>query len=240
MKGVSAHNKKACVIIPAYNEATVIGEVIQAAAIIFSSVKGYQIDILVVNDGSADTTAAEARKAGATVVSHILNSGAGGATLTGLSYAAMHNYDIAATMDADGQHDPSDVIQGIQQAATMQVDLLIGSRLIDSAGMSRTKVIGNKGLSFITWMLFGVNVTDSQSGLRIYSKKAISSLSWKSSGYEFCSEMIWRAKQNGMSVAEYPIKAIYTDYSMSKGQSNWNAVNIIKRLLKHRIMELLG
>jgi hypothetical protein len=76
--------------------------------------------------------------------------------------------------------------------------------------------------------------------LRIFSKKALDRLKWKTSGYEFCSEMLWRAKQQGLSIKEYPIRAIYTEYSQSKGQDNWNAVNIIKSLLKRRLMELFG
>jgi uncharacterized protein MJ1222 len=231
--------RRVCVVIPAYNEATVIGEVVKSAREVFlKSKKAYDIDIVVVNDGSKDETANEAKKGGAIVINHILNSGAGSATLTGLAYARQHNYDIAATMDADGQHAPDDVLEGIKSIDQGNADLLIGSRLIDSRGMSKIKVLGNKGLSLFTYLLFGINVTDSQSGLRIFSKRAIDGLQWKSTGYEFCSEMIWRAKQARMSVGEYPIKAIYTDYSRAKGQNNWNAINIVKRLCKQRIAEI--
>lgn len=231
--------RRVCVVVPAYNEATVIGEVVKSAREVFlKSKKAYDIDIVVVNDGSKDKTANEAKKGGAIVINHILNSGAGSATLTGLAYARQHNYDIAATMDADGQHAPDDVLEGIKSIDQGNADLLIGSRLIDSRGMSKIKVLGNKGLSLFTYLLFGINVTDSQSGLRIFSKRAIDGLQWKSTGYEFCSEMIWRAKQARMSVSEYPIKAIYTDYSRSKGQNNWNAINIVKRLCKQRIAEI--
>ena len=231
--------RRVCVVIPAYNEATVIGEVVKSAREVFlKSKKAYDIDIVVVNDGSKDETANEAKKGGAIVINHILNSGAGSATLTGLAYARQHNYDIAATMDADGQHAPDDVLEGIKSIDQGNADLLIGSRLIDSRGMSKIKVLGNKGLSLFTYLLFGINVTDSQSGLRIFSRRAIDGLQWKSTGYEFCSEMIWRAKQARMSVSEYPIKAIYTDYSRAKGQNNWNAINIVKRLCKQRISEI--
>ena len=205
--------KRVCVIIPAYNEEAVIESVIKKAKKVFSKVeKDYLIDIVLVNDGSKDDTLEQAKKGGAIVIDHILNSGAG--------------------------HDPEDVLAGIKKISTSNTDLLIGSRLINSEGMSRTKVLGNKGLSFITYVLFGINVTDSQSGLRVYSRKAIDSLDWKSTGYEFCSEMIWRAKQASMVISEYPIKAIYTDYSRAKGQNNWNAINIIKRLFKQRLTEL--
>lgn len=186
--------KKVCIIIPAYNEAPVIKNVIKKSKKIFSEAKKeYSIDVVLINDGSKDDTLEQAKKGGAIVIDHILNSGAGGATLTGLAYARQNNYDIAATMDADGQHDPEDVLAGIKKISTSNIDLLIGSRLINSDGMSKTKILGNKGLSFITYVLFGTNVTDSQSGLRIYSRKAIDNLDWKSTGYEFCSEMIWRA-----------------------------------------------
>ena len=231
--------KRVCVIVPAYNEAKVIRKVIASSLKVFKS-SPYIVEVVVVNDGSKDDTAAEAEKGSAIVINHILNSGAGGATATGLSYANQQGYEAAATMDADGQHDPADVLKGFDMLFKSGGDLLIGSRLIDSGGMSRVKVLGNKGLSFVTYILFGINSTDSQSGLRIFSRNALERLRWKTSGYEFCSEMLWRAKQLGMKIDEYAIKAIYTDYSKSKGQSNWNAVNIIKSLLKRRVVELLG
>lgn len=227
-----------CVVVPAYNESSVIKSVVSKALKDFSKSK-YKITVVVVNDGSYDNTSQQAVAGGATVVNHIINSGAGGATSTGIRYAQIHNFDLAATMDADGQHDPKDVLKGIDTIIDSDSDLLIGSRLVDSEGMSRVKILGNRGLSFITYLLFGVNSTDSQSGLRIFSKNAINKLRWETGGYEFCSEMLWRARQQKMTVDEYSIKAIYTEYSKAKGQNNWNAINIIKSLLKRRLSELL-
>ncbi|MGV9002174.1 MAG: glycosyltransferase family 2 protein [Candidatus Saccharimonadaceae bacterium] len=228
---------RVCVIIPAYNEGLVINEVIKSAEKTFAT--GHQhIDIVVVNDGSSDNTSTEAKRAGAIVIDHVLNSGAGSATATGLSYAEKNGYTVAATMDADGQHAPEDVLNGIEIILKQNSDLLIGSRLIDSSGMSRVKVLGNKGLSFVTFALFGIHSTDSQSGLRIYGPRALKELQWKTSGYEFCSEMLWRAHQLKLKIDEYPIKAIYTDYSKSKGQNNWNAINIVSSLLRQRLGEL--
>lgn len=231
--------RRLCVVVPAFNEAAVIRDVVSSSLKLFKKSE-YAIDIVVVNDSSNDATAEEARKGGAFVITHILNTGAGGATATGLSYARQKNYDAAATMDADGQHSPEDVLKGFDKLIKGNSDLLIGSRLIDSRGMSRVKVLGNRGLSFITYLLFGINSTDSQSGLRIFSRRALEELRWKTSGYEFCSEMLWRAKQLHMTINEFPIQALYTEYSKAKGQNNWNAINIIKSLLKRRISELLG
>jgi len=231
--------KKVALVIPAYNEGAVIKNVIRGLRKAFSA-SAYDCEIIVVDDGSRDDTARQAKAAGAKVISHILNTGSGGATATGLSYASQNDFDIATTSDADGQHAPEDVLKGVNVLAKGNIDLLIGSRLIDKAGMSKVKVLGNRGLSFITYLLFGINVTDSQSGLRVFSKRALSELKWKTSGYEFCSEMLWRAKQIGLTIHEYPIKAIYTDYSKAKGQNNWNAFHIVSILMKRRITELFS
>lgn len=229
---------RVCLVIPAYNESEVIYDVLVSAKKILARDKSRRYEIVVVNDGSSDNTSHEARRAGVTVIDHILNSGAGGATATGLSYAQQQGADYAATMDADGQHATEDVVKGIAEIQARQADLLIGSRLIDSRGMSRVKVLGNRGLSVITYTLFGINSTDSQSGLRIFSAQALAKLEWKSRGYEFCSEMLWRAHQLGLRIDEYPIKAIYTEYSKGKGQSNWNALNIVRSLLARRLAEI--
>ena len=230
---------KICVILPAYNEASVIKSVVTKARAVLEK-SGYKYDIVVINDGSLDNTTHLAKEGGAIVVDHILNSGAGSATATGLSYANQNGYDIAATMDADGQHNPNDLLRGIHEIQAQQADLLIGSRLIDDTvnDMSSIKRFGNWGLSVFTMLLFGTYTTDSQSGMRIYSRKALEQLRWKTSGYEFCSEMIWRANQLGLKIGEYPIQAIYTEYSKSKGQNNWNAVNILKSLVKRRLSEI--
>jgi glycosyltransferase involved in cell wall biosynthesis len=230
---------KVCIILPAYNESQVLAKVITSLIDLFDKTT-YDYEIVVVDDGSKDTTYGVSKKAGAHVIQHILNMGTGSATATGLSYAQQNGFEVAATLDADGQHSANDVLKGIDFIQNEKYDLLIGSRLIESHGMSKVKILGNKGLTFITYLLFGVKVTDSQSGLRIFSKKALNELRWKTSGYEFCSEMLWRAKQQKLHIGEYPIKAIYTEYSKAKGQNNWNAFNIIKSLLRRRLLELIG
>jgi len=228
---------RVCIVIPAFNESGVISSVIADVIKAFNDTN-CTVEIVVVDDSSKDNTAEVARNSGAIVIKHILNTGAGGATATGLSYAQQYNFDIACTMDADGQHDSLDVVEGVNQLIKQKADLLIGSRLINNKGMSKVKILGNKGLSIITYTLFGINSTDSQSGLRIFSRQAIEKLRWKTSGYEFCSEMLWRAKQEDLIIKEYPIKAIYTEYSKTKGQNNWNAINIVKSLIKRRVTEM--
>jgi glycosyltransferase involved in cell wall biosynthesis len=235
----SPKQTKVALVIPAYNEGAVIKQVVSGLIKVFKK-SPYDFQIIVVDDGSKDNTITQAQAGGAHVIQHILNTGSGGATATGLSYAWQSGYDIATTSDADGQHDPKDVLKGIDIILKRKVDLLIGSRLITRQGMSKVKVIGNQGLSLITRLLFGIGVTDSQSGLRVFSKRALENLRWRTSGYEFCSEMLWRPQQLGLRIDEFPIKAIYTDYSIAKGQNNWNAFNIIKSLLRRRIVEFFN
>ena len=229
-------SNKIAIVIPAYNESKTIASVIKD--IKKNIPKKSKYNIIVVNDGSADDTSKIAQKNGAIVINHILNSGAGSATATGLSYAQQNNYTVSATLDADGQHSAKDLYKGIQTIQNNNIDLLIGSRLLNSTGMPKIKLIGNWGLSTITKVLFGVKVTDSQSGMRILSKNALDNLRWKTSGYEFCSEMLWRANQQKLIIKEYPIKVIYSEYSKSKGQNNWNGINIAKSLIHRRIVEI--
>jgi glycosyltransferase involved in cell wall biosynthesis len=226
---------KICVVVPAYNEELVIGDVVDDIKETFRGTK-YFCEVVVVNDQSTDKTAENAQKA--TIINHLINQGAGGATSTGLRYAETHKANWVITLDGDGQHKAIDALSCLEQAIKIDADLLIGSRLINKKGMSKVKILGNRGLTLITYLLFGINVTDSQSGLRIFSQKAIDILEWKSTGYDFCSEMLWRAKKANLNIAEHPIQAIYTDYSKSKGQSNWNAVNIVKSLVRRRIVEM--
>jgi glycosyltransferase involved in cell wall biosynthesis len=152
MSDATNNTDKITIIIPAYNESSAIGEVVSSISKTMAATK-HVYEIVVVDDGSGDDTASVAERAGATVIRHILNTGSGGATATGLSYAYQSGSTIAATMDADGQHDPGDVVNGINLMSKGGADLLIGSRLIDAAGMSTLKIIGNKGLSLITYLL---------------------------------------------------------------------------------------
>lgn len=218
-----------------------VGGVVHALRQTFAA-STYEAHVIVIDDGSSDATARVAEEAGATVIRHILNTGSGGATSTGIAYAREHGFTAAATLDADGQHHPEDVLTGLSELKKTGADLLVGSRLIhdSSEHMSPLKRFFSWGATMVTLVLFGIRVTDTQSGLRIFSERAINELRWKLEGYEFCSEMLWRAKQQGLTVAEYPIHTIYTDYSRSKGQSSWNAFNIVKTLLRQRLVELFS
>lgn len=232
---------KILIAIPAYNEGPVIGSVLSSIPknIIIEGSR-HKLDVLVINDCSTDNTASESICSGRelTLINHVINMGAGGATLTALQYAKLNNYDLMATMDADGQHNINDVISTINCCNDNSFDLVVGNRLSNSSQMSRMKFFGNIGISIFSRLIMGSTVKDSQSGLRAYSKRAIEKLRFHSLGYIFCSEMLMRAKDMKLSIGENNIEAIYTDYSISKGQSSWNGVEFIRKMLVLRIMEI--
>ncbi len=227
------------IVIPAYNESRTITKVITnlRRELKQNSIRN---EIIVIDDCSSDDTADKAEKAKAYVIKHLINTGSGGATATGLQYAKLKSFKIAATIDADDQHAPDDLVKGIKLMLKSKNDLIIGSRLVNTKGMPFLKIIGNKGMTFLTYILYGVTVTDTQSGMRIYSSKAINNLTWKSYDYGYCSEMIWRAKIINLKISEFPIRAIYTDYSKNKGQNNWNVIRILGSLIRWRVLEIFG
>lgn len=227
-------------IVPAYNEEAVIGRVINDIRHNPKFTK--QMVIIVVNDGSDDQTSRAVRTSRSVIlIEHTVNMGAGAATRTGLAAARQLGCRYAVTLDADGQHKISNAFKLVEIAKKQHIDLLIGSRLINKKGMPNTKVFGNVVLNVVSYLLLGIVVSDSQSGLRVFSRKALEKLTYHSNAYAFCSEMIWRAKNVGLVVQESSIDAVYTDYSKRKGQKNVAGFFAITgSLLKHRLTGLLN
>lgn len=221
------------IILPAYNEGKTIGKVLAGIPRQLPGIS--KIEIIVVDDGSKDKTGILARRAGAMVLTHKINLGVGNAYKTGLEYTK-NKYDLIATMDADGQHLGSDVPKIIQPILLKRADIVIGTRLKNPKGMPAIKLAGNWIMNFITYLFSGIWTTDSQSGFRAFSRKALRLLNLKTAGYEICTEMFAEIKKYNLKFAEIPIKVVYTKYSQGKGQSIANAVNIITNLIKRNLL----
>lgn len=228
------------VVMPAFNEESVIADVIKELPESISiRTRVYQIVLIVVDDGSSDDTVSAVEQSNAKLVRHILNFGAGAATRTGLDYAREAGFRYVVTMDADGQHHKDDITKLMREISKDKADLIIGSRLINAEGMPWHRVAGNKFLSFLTFLMFGVFVTDSQSGLKAFNARSLEKIKFFSNNFAFCSEIIWKAHQQKLRIEEVPIRALYSEYSLSKGQSNWDALHILRELLKRRLLEIL-
>ena len=162
---------KILAIVPAFNEADNIGGTVQAIR-----QAPVALDIVVIDDGSKDRTASEARAAGAKVISLPFNLGIGGAVQTGFQYAHRHGYDIAVQIDGDGQHDPAflpQLLQPIKEGA----DMAIGSRFTADSGDGFKSTFSRRlGINFFVHLinaLTGSQVTDPTSGFRAQNKKLI-------------------------------------------------------------------
>lgn len=214
--------------IPAYNEQEMISQVIKSLP---RKIEGIEkIDILVVDDGSTDQTAKIAQNLGVYVLRHILNRGLGGALKTIFSYFRSKNYDILVTFDADGQHNPADIFNLVKPIIRGEKDISIGSRWQKSRNIPFARKIINKFANIITYLLFSVWTSDSQSGLRAFSKKAVQLIDLQSDGMEVSSEFFREIYRHRLRYNEVPIVVQYTSYSQTKGQKLSNAPNVFFHL----------
>lgn len=220
---------KLVIIVPALNEGQVI---LKTLKFLPKKIENFSnIDVLVVNDGSTDNTKSQALKTKAIVISHIVNRGLGAAIKSGLEWAREQKADAVVTFDADGQHDAKDIQRLLSPIVKGKADLVIGSRFKVRQNVPIDRLLINWGANFISFLFFGVRSTDTQSGLRAFSKKAISKIDYKADRMEFSSEILIEAKRHNLKVSEIPIRAIYTDYSRNKGQKNLNAIPVFARFL---------
>lgn len=220
---------KTVIVVPAFNEASVIRKVLKSLP---KKIKGVSsLEVLVVDDGSTDETMIEALRSSVFVIRHVLNRGVGAATRSGLEFARRRRADAVVTFDADGQHKSDDIEKVIGPVLAGKADVVIGSRLKKVQKIPIDRFILNWLANFTTLVLFGVFSTDSQSGFRALSKKAVENIDFKGDRMDFSSELLMEAKKNRLRIKEVPIKAIYTDYSRSKGQKNINAFPIMARFL---------
>ena len=220
--------KTVAVVMPARNEAAVIGSVI---ARIPRRMDAMEVIPIVVDDGSTDRTAEIARSEGACVVRHLTNLGVGAATITGLRAARELACDIIVTMDSDGQHDPAEIESLVQCLIEGPFDVVIGSRLLNPNGMPLSRFAANLLLNAITYLVYGKIVSDSQSGFKAFSREALEKIDLNSPGYEICSEIVGEMYRQNLRYKSLPVKAVYTQYSQAKGQHFLNGVNLILGLL---------
>ena len=192
-----------CVIIPAFNAAETLGAVVER-------IRHAGYEVLVVDDGSQDATAAVAERAGARVVRHPVNQGKGQALQTGFAEALRRTHDAVITMDADGQHEAAAIPEFVQAAQTYpRAALIIGNRMTEMRRMPWVRRWTNRlmsgGLSGVT----GIRVPDTQCGYRLIRADFLRQCHLSSAHFEIESELVLEAARLGAEVRSIPIRAVY-------------------------------
>ena len=201
-------------VIPAFDEEKSIADVVQRTA-------KYVDCVVVVDDASRDNTAEVALRSGATVLKHSRNMGVGATMITGIEYAQKLRPDIVVTLDADGQHKPEEIPRFIRLIVAGKADCVVGSRFLQGslANTSFVKRVGNKFFTFITNLLAGTKLTDTQTGFRALNGEALFALDLKSK-FTYTHEMIIILSHKGCSIAEVPIRVEPRKQGNSKVTSN--------------------
>jgi len=193
------------VCIPAFNEAKTIAEVIMKS-------KKYADTVIVYDDGSTDDTYEVANSAGATVIRNPENKGYGVAIRSLFQAAKEQNADIMVTLDSDGQHNPDQIPQLIEPLLKQRIDMVIGSRFLDSNDkekVPRYRSFGIKTITKLTQAASYSGITDSQSGFRAYNKNALSKINLFEDGMAVSIEILLRAKEKKLLSTEVPITINY-------------------------------
>ncbi|QIK63009.1 glycosyltransferase family 2 protein [Leucobacter viscericola] len=218
-------NADTWLIVPLYNEAQVVREVIAQARETFPN-------IVCVDDGSSDNSINEARAGGAYVVCHPINLGQGAALQTGLDFAAaQEGAEYFVTFDSDGQHRTEDAERMVARLRSEPLDIVVGSRFLD--GRTKPGLMKRIVLRAAVWferLSTGVKLTDAHNGLRALNRVAVTKIQIRQNRMAHASEIVAQIGRRHLRYAEEPVHIIYTDYSRAKGQSLWNSVNILSEL----------
>ena len=215
-------------VVPNYNERGRIGAVVRA---LLPRVHR----VIVVDDGSSDGSAEEARAAGADVVQHVLNRGQGAALKTGTVLASAAGADVIVHFDADGQHDPEAIPLLTGPILDGRADVVFGSRFlgVTSVGMPFSRRVLLAAARQFSGIVLGIprHVTDPQSGMRALTPAAAETIDFMQDRMAHCSEILRNAHASELRCVEVPIRVRYTAETLAKGQKATDAFKIVWQLL---------
>ena len=189
-------------LIPAYNEAARVGDVI-------ARTRRHVDEVVVIDDGSADDTKAVAENAGAKVLRHEQNRGKGGAIATALDYFGRSDAEFAILLDADGQHDPAEIKKFVETAQSENADVVVGTRMNDVRDMPRVRLWTNQFTSWVAGKLARQKISDSQCGYRLLRRTVLKDLKFSTARFETETEMLIQAGRAGHKIANVSIRTIY-------------------------------
>jgi polyprenyl-phospho-N-acetylgalactosaminyl synthase len=221
--------RDAWVVIAAYNEASVIADVVADV-----TTAGYRA--AVVDDGSHDRTADEAEGAGAVVIRHPINLGQGAALQTGIEFALAQGAEAIVTFDADGQHRAADIPGLVAALAAHDADFALGSRFLGTAvNMPPSRRWLLKAASWFTRATTGLSITDSHNGLRAMTRRGASRIRLRQNRMAHASEILHQIAGSGLKYVETPVTIHYSAYSLAKGQTLFDALLIVLDLFARRL-----
>ena len=210
-------------VIAAKNEEKYISNVVKET-------NKYVDKVVVVDDGSTDSTKQKAEKIGAVVLRHVVNMGKGSAIKTGCEYAIGKGADLIVLLDADGQHEPKEIPKFV--SALKKSDIIFGFRRRDK-NMPLVLKFGNWAIDTATYLLYGVKIKDSQCGFRAFRASIYNKIKWQSSNYSMESEMIANAGKKRLKYSEIEISTIYSD--KYKGTTIIDGIKIVMNMFWWRI-----
>jgi glycosyltransferase involved in cell wall biosynthesis len=209
--------------IPCFNEERCIGSVVLKT-------KRFVDQVIVIDDGSTDETARIAESAGAVVIRHERNQGKGAAIKTAFEYVKKAGCNALVLLDGDGQHDPAAIPSLLRPVLEGESDIVVGSRfLAKGSNIPGYRRVGQHLLTLVTNLGSRVKLSDSQSGFRAFSRKAINAMSFVESGLSIESEMQFAISKAGLKVAEVPIEVSYFD--KAKRSPLGHGVSVLSRVL---------
>ncbi len=222
-------DRRVWVVIAAYNEAGVIARVI-------ADVRRRGYPVLVVDDGSTDTTAEIAGQAGAVVIRHPVNLGQGAALQTGIEFALARGAEFVVTFDADGQHRADDIAGLLKALTDNNADFALGSRFLGASidlPASRRALL--KAATVFTRLTTGMRVTDTHNGLRAMTRCGASRIALRQNRMAHASEMLEQIARSGLRYVEVPVTIEYSAYSLAKGQKLSDSLAILVDLSAQRL-----
>lgn len=220
------------ITIPLYNDEKMIDKVIKEL-----NKSGYK-NIVIVDDGSKDNGYEVAKKnQGVIVTKHIINRGQGAALQTGIEIAIEKGAKYIVNFDSDGQHDSKDLDLMLNTLIEGKYDIVLGSRFLKKNEIPRSKEILLKGGIIFTYLLSQIWLTDVHNGLRVMTAETAKRLNIRHDRMEHASEILDKVKVLNLKYKEVPVTIHYTEYSMSKGQSIFNSINIAWKLILSKLKE---
>ena len=215
---------KICILIPCHNESQAIGGLVE-------KIKGLSLDVVVVDDGSADGTGAIAKSKGAYVLTIAQRGGKGNAMRKGFDHIVSQGYDALIVMDGDGQHAVEDVPKFIEHFKTSQASVINGNRMGNNKNMPFVRRVTNRFMSWMISRVCGQKVLDSQCGFRLIGCGVLRVIKLTSTNFEIESEILIKSSRKGFKIDSVPVQTIYQD-EQSKIHPVKDTIRFFKYLLR--------